>query len=67
MSTTKLFEPLQIGSLTAKNRIFMAALTRSKSVPGNVPNALMLEYYKQRAKGGAGLIVTEGTLVSQQG
>jgi len=67
MSASQLFEPLQIGSLTAKNRIFMSALTRNKSVPGNVPNALNLEYYKQRAKGGCGLIVTEGVLIVQQG
>jgi len=67
MSISKLFKPLQIGPLTARNRIFMAPLTRNRSVPGNVPNALNLEYYQQRAKGGAGLIVSEATLIVQQG
>ena len=41
----------------------MSALTRSRSVPKNVPNTLNLEYYQQRAN--AGLIVTEGTLIAQ--
>ncbi|OJA16878.1 hypothetical protein AZE42_13866 [Rhizopogon vesiculosus] len=45
----------------------MSALTRSRSVPTNVPNDINLEYYTQRARGGAGLITTEGTLISQQG
>ncbi len=62
-----LFQPLKLGPLTLKNRIFMSALTRSRSVPTNVPNAINVEYYKQRAQGGAGLIVSEGVLVTQQG
>lgn len=45
----------------------MSALTRDRSVPDDVPNATNVEYYKQRAEGGAGLIVTEGALVSKQG
>lgn len=62
-----LFEPLALGPIVIPNRIIMAALTRSRSVPTNIPNELNLEYYIQRAKGGAGLIVTEGVLVSPQG
>ncbi|KIK38151.1 hypothetical protein CY34DRAFT_809635 [Suillus luteus UH-Slu-Lm8-n1] len=45
----------------------MSALTRSRSVPTNIPNDINLEYYTQRARGGAGLITTEGTLICQQG
>ncbi|KAK7687075.1 hypothetical protein QCA50_009575 [Cerrena zonata] len=66
-NTQELFKPVQIGPLTIKNRIVMSALTRSRSVPKDVPNALNVEYYRQRAAGGAGLIVTEGVLISQQG
>ncbi|KAF8911322.1 hypothetical protein CPB85DRAFT_1375880 [Mucidula mucida] len=58
-NVTSLFQPLQLGPLTLKNRIFMSALTRNRSVPTNVPNAVNVEYYKQRAQGGAGLIVSE--------
>ncbi|KAG0704595.1 hypothetical protein DFH29DRAFT_911144 [Suillus ampliporus] len=64
---TKLLEPLAVGPLTLRNRVVMSALTRSRSVPTNVPNDLNLEYYAQRARGGAGLITTEGTLICQQG
>jgi 2,4-dienoyl-CoA reductase-like NADH-dependent reductase (Old Yellow Enzyme family) len=65
MSSSALFEPLQLGPITLKNRVFMSALTRSRAIPTNVPNDLMAEYYKQRS--GAGLIVTEGVLISRQG
>ncbi|KAJ8591529.1 FMN-linked oxidoreductase, partial [Rhizopogon salebrosus TDB-379] len=64
---SKLLEPLIIGPLTLHNRVIMSALTRSRSVPTNVPNDINLEYYVQRARGGAGLIATEGALVCQQG
>ena len=65
MSSSALFEPLQLGPITLKNRVFVSALTRSRAIPTNVPNDLMAEYYKQRS--GAGLIVTEGALISRQG
>ncbi|PSR71244.1 hypothetical protein PHLCEN_2v12898 [Hermanssonia centrifuga] len=58
---------MQLGDLTLKNRNIMSSLTRSRSFPDAVPNKYNVEYYTQRAKGGAGLIITEGTLVSQQG
>ncbi|KAJ6456087.1 hypothetical protein C8R45DRAFT_1111088 [Mycena sanguinolenta] len=61
-----LFTPLKLGSTTISNRIGMAALTRSRSTD-TVPNEVMLKYYVQRAKGGAGLIVSEGILITRQG
>ncbi|KAJ7600217.1 hypothetical protein C8J56DRAFT_909719 [Mycena floridula] len=60
-----LIKPVQLGPVTLKNRVFLSALTRSRSVPTNIPNDLNREYYKQRSN--AGLIVTEGTLIAQQG
>lgn len=60
-----LFDPLKLGDLTLKNRVLMSPLTRCRAVDGRVPNALMAEYYRQRA--GAGLIMTEATIVSAQG
>lgn len=59
-----LFQPATLGALTLKNRIVMAPMTRSRA-PGNVPNALMADYYGQRAS--AGLIVTEGTATAPEG
>lgn len=61
-----LFQPLRVGSIDAPNRIFMAPLTRSRStMPGNVPNEIMADYYAQRA--GSGLIIAEATPVSPRG
>lgn len=60
-----LFTPYRLGDLELPNRIVMPPMTRSRAASGNVPTALMAEYYAQRAC--AGLIVTEGTQISQQG
>jgi N-ethylmaleimide reductase len=60
-----LFEPLQIGDITAKNRVIMAPLTRGRADPGNIPNDLMRVYYEQRAT--AGLIISEATGISKEG
>jgi 2,4-dienoyl-CoA reductase-like NADH-dependent reductase (Old Yellow Enzyme family) len=58
-----LFDPIRIGDLDLPNRILMAPLTRARAVgEGRVPNALMRDYYVQRAS--AGLILTEATVVS---
>ena len=62
---TTLFEPLHFGDIHAANRIVMAPLTRDRAGPGQVPTALMVRYYEQRAS--AGLIVTEGTQISAEG
>ena len=62
--TTTLFTPIILGKLQLKNRIVMAPLTRCRAT-GNVPNALMKEYYSLRA--GSGLIITEGTSPSANG
>ena len=51
--------------LVLKNRVVMAPLTRSRAGEMRLPNALMEEYYCQRAT--AGLIITEATVVSKQG
>ncbi len=60
-----LFEPLKVGDITLPNRIVLAPLTRCRASAGRVPNALMAEYYAQRAS--AGLILSEATSVCQQG
>ncbi len=60
-----LFDSIRIRSLQLRNRIVMAPMTRSRAVDANTPNALMAEYYAQRAS--AGLIITEGTSPSPNG
>jgi N-ethylmaleimide reductase len=64
MRTATLFQPLDAGPLSLRSRIAMAPMTRSRA-PGNVPNALMREYYSQRA--GAGLQITEGVSPAPEG
>ncbi|MGB5778860.1 MAG: alkene reductase [Allopontixanthobacter sediminis] len=61
-----LFTPITLGAIEARNRIFMAPLTRGRaSMPGFVPNEMMATYYRQRA--GAGLIISEATGISVEG
>jgi N-ethylmaleimide reductase len=64
MKTYKLFDPQKLGSITLKNAMVMAPMTRCRAI-GNIPNDLMATYYGQRAD--AGLIITEGTSPSPNG
>jgi N-ethylmaleimide reductase len=57
-----LLTPIDAGDLSLRNRVVMAPLTRVRAGMSHVPNALMAEYYSQRA--GAGLIMTECTMVA---
>jgi N-ethylmaleimide reductase len=58
-----LLSPLEQG-LSLKNRVVLAPMTRARAGENRIPNALMAEYYAQRA--GAGLLITEGTTISKQ-
>jgi N-ethylmaleimide reductase len=60
-----ILSPVKLGPCDLPNRLVMAPLTRCRADSGGVPNALMVEYYRQRA--GAGLIISEGAPVSPQG
>lgn len=73
MSTAKadivadvLFRPFTYGRLRLRNRIAMAPMTREMA-PNGVPTAEMAEYYRRRAIGGVGLVITEGTAPNQSG
>jgi 2,4-dienoyl-CoA reductase-like NADH-dependent reductase (Old Yellow Enzyme family) len=66
LSTAPLFRPFKIGPLQLPNRIVMAPMTRGLS-PGHVPGEDVAEYYRLRAAGGTGLIITEGTYVDHAG
>jgi len=63
-NTNQLFQPFQLKSLTLKNRIVMAPMTRSFS-PGGAPGENVAEYYARRASGEVGLIISEGTVVNR--
>lgn len=60
-----LLDPIRIGAIDAKNRVFMAPLTRGRATRAHVPTPLMVEYYAQRAS--AGVILTEATGISREG
>lgn len=61
-SLSCLFEPANFGKMELRNRFIMAPMTRNKS-PGGVPNDAVANYYRSRAEGGVGLIITEGTYI----
>ena len=66
MTASALFTPLPLGSVELSHRVVMAPLTRLRArQPGDVPHALNVEYYRQRASAG-GLIITEATDISPQ-
>ncbi|MBE0542523.1 MAG: alkene reductase [Verrucomicrobia bacterium] len=60
-----LLSPFDLRGLALRNRMVMAPLTRARAGRERLPNDLMAEYYTQRAS--AGLIITEATVVSEQG
>ncbi|MAA65474.1 MAG: 12-oxophytodienoate reductase [Alteromonadaceae bacterium] len=63
MNLGPLFEPFELQSLSLRNRVAMAPMTRNFS-PGNVPGENVVDYYRRRAEGGIGLLITEGTTVN---
>ncbi|MCL2299829.1 MAG: enoate reductase, partial [Firmicutes bacterium] len=54
-----LFSPGKIGGCEIKNRIVMSPMVMGTGTPGGGPGEKMCAYYEARAKGGAGLIITE--------
>lgn len=60
---TDLFTPLKLGAITAPNRIFLAPLTRIRTVGKHIPSDLAAIYYAQRATGG--LLIAEATMVME--
>ena len=65
MSNSPLFEPIELGPLSLRNRIVMPPMTRTFS-PGHVPNDMNVAYYARRAENEVGLIITEGTTVGHK-
>ena len=59
-----LFSPFTMGGLLLNNRVVLAPLTRARAGASRMANALMAEYYAQRA--GAGLLIAEATTISPQ-
>ena len=66
MQQSPLFEPFALKSLSVRNRVVMAPMTRSKSL-NETPGEDVATYYSRRARGGVGLIITEGTTIDRAG
>lgn len=64
MSDSILFTPFSLKGLTLANRVVMAPMTRGMAENG-IPGEANAEYYRRRAQGGVGLILTEGTVVER--
>ncbi|KAI8584636.1 hypothetical protein K450DRAFT_167996 [Umbelopsis ramanniana AG] len=64
MTTSKLFSPTRVGNNVLRHRVVLAPLTRYRAATNHVPSDLQVEYYKQRAGSGGGLLITEATLIS---
>ncbi|MBP2277860.1 MULTISPECIES: alkene reductase [Sphingomonas] len=60
-----LFDPIQLGAITAPNRILMAPMTRARGTRAHVPTPIMADYYRDRAD--AGLIISEAVGITQEG
>ncbi|WP_157261238.1 NADH:flavin oxidoreductase [Paenibacillus wynnii] len=63
MTTDSLFKPFEAGNLKLSNRVVMAPMTRAFS-PNGIPGSDVAAYYRRRAEGGVGLIITEGTAIN---
>lgn len=66
MSYEMLFSPMKIGSVEIKNRICMPPMLMGFGRFDGTPTEKMINYYEERAKGGAGLIIAEITRVNDE-
>jgi len=65
MTLSSLFSPCTIGQLNLGSRLVMAPMTRRMS-PGGMPGTDVADYYRRRAEGGVGLIISEGTGIADR-
>ncbi|KIY72910.1 FMN-linked oxidoreductase [Cylindrobasidium torrendii FP15055 ss-10] len=64
-STSKLFQPIRVGTMPLQHRVVLAPLTRFKATAEHVPHApLVAEYYSQRAHTPGNLLITEATFIA---
>ncbi|MGD8396723.1 MAG: 12-oxophytodienoate reductase [Candidatus Eiseniibacteriota bacterium] len=62
----RLFEPIRLGQLALRNRVVMAPMTRRMAAEDGIPTDAMVAYYRRRAAGEVGLIVSEGTAIDDR-
>ncbi|KAF8598281.1 FMN-linked oxidoreductase [Ceratobasidium sp. AG-I] len=64
VTSSKLFEPLQVGDLTLQHRVIMAPLTRYRADEKHAHGDMAARYYGQRAEVSGTLLITEGTFIA---
>lgn len=62
----RLFQPITIGKMELRNRIVMPAMHLSYTLDGEV-NDRLVDFYVERARGGAGLIIVGGCAIDRAG
>ncbi len=67
MKYPDLFQPFQIGNIRLKNRLVMSPMTMNYATEEGFPTEKLIRYYVERAKGGVGLIIVEGTFFTPEG
>lgn len=67
MNYPHLFQPFQLGSITLKNRLVMSPMTMNYATEDGLVTNKLVRHYLERAKGGAGLIMVEGTYFTPEG
>jgi 2,4-dienoyl-CoA reductase-like NADH-dependent reductase (Old Yellow Enzyme family)/thioredoxin reductase len=67
MKYPNLFQPFQIGSIRLKNRLVMSPMTMNYATQEGFATEKLIHYYLERAKGGVGLIIVEGTFFNTEG
>lgn len=65
-ASSRLFQPLKVGTATLQHRMVMAPLTRNRADDAHVPTSSAVTYYTQRASVPGTLLITEGTFISDK-
>ena len=66
MSTSKLFQPIQVGRITLQHRVVMAPLTRYRGNAKHTPTDLVVEHYAARASIAGTLIISEASFIAHK-
>jgi 2,4-dienoyl-CoA reductase-like NADH-dependent reductase (Old Yellow Enzyme family) len=66
MELKKLFEPIKIGKLNVRNRIVAAPTLPCLAMPDGHASRELIEYYKAKAKGGAGIVTVGESAVDRE-
>jgi 2,4-dienoyl-CoA reductase-like NADH-dependent reductase (Old Yellow Enzyme family)/thioredoxin reductase len=64
---SNLFKPVKIGEMELRNRLVMPPMNTNFATEDGSVTERTIEYYKERARGGVGLVIVEGAYVHPLG